>query len=194
MESLLTGVLSKLGEQGIEKIAGGAGVDPELAKKILSQAGPLLTGKMAQNAETAEGRASLETALENHDGSVFDRVDDVVNPEIDTKGPKILEHILGNKEVLGKLSEVLGSQNGIKSEDVTKILEMGAPLILGQLGAQKKDLGLDSGGLFDLLKSEKEKMEGDSFLMGIAKNFLDANKDGSIVDDVLGMAGKLLGK
>jgi hypothetical protein len=81
MKSLLNGMLSKMGDQGIEKIAQSAGVDAGMAKTILAQAGPLLASKMADNANTESGLKSLDTALEQHDGSVFDHIDDVANPE-----------------------------------------------------------------------------------------------------------------
>jgi len=188
MESLLSGMLSKIGDQGVEKIAQSAGIDSSLATKILSQAGPLLTSKMADNARSKEGLASLNAALNNHDGSVFDHLDDIVDPNIDTKGSKILGLILGNNT--GSLIEVLAKGNNTDSDSTQKILEMAAPLVLGQLGKEKKSRGLDAAGIFDLLQGEKKQLEssGNNILLSLGKQFLDKDKDGSIVDDVIDIA------
>jgi hypothetical protein len=194
METLLSGMLSKMGDSGIEKISQSAGINPSLAKTILAQAGPLIAGKLADNAKKPEGLASLDAALQDHDGSVFDHIDDVANPEVDTKGEKILGHIFGGK--IGDVVGALAGKNNTESSSTAKLLEMAAPLILGQLGSQKKSQGLDAGSIFDILQGEKKSTQdsGDSMLMDLAEQFLDKNGDGNIVDDLMGMAGNLFKK
>lgn len=188
METLLSGMLSKMGDQGIEKISKSAGIDAGLAKTILAQAGPLIVGKMADNANKPEGLASLDSALQNHDGSVFDNIDDVANPEVDTKGSNILGHIFGGN--IGDVVGALAGNNNADTGSTSKLLEMAAPLILGQLGSQKKSKGMDAGAILGMLQGEKKAAteSGDSSFMNTAKNFLDKDNDGSIVDDVMGMA------
>ncbi|MFT6829600.1 MAG: hypothetical protein ACJAV6_000431 [Candidatus Paceibacteria bacterium] len=192
MESLLSGMFSRMGDGGIEKIAQSAGIDLKMAKNILSQAGPLLTGKMADNAKTPEGLNSLTTALEDHDGSVFDRMEDVVNPDVDTKGSNILSKILGGN--MGDVVGALAGRNNTDNGTMQKVLEMAAPLVLGQLGSEKKSGGLDAGGIFDLLKSEKKNIQssGDNVMIDLAQNFLDKDDDDSVVDDIIEMAGGFL--
>lgn len=194
MESLLSGMLSKMGDKGLEQLAQSAGLDAASAKTILEQAGPLLIGKMANNTKSKEGLESLDDALQNHDGSIFNHIEDVVNSNINTKGDKILGHILGGN--VGNVVDALSSQNETDSGSTGKLLEMAAPLILGQLGSQKKLNGLDASGLFDLLQGEKKLVEsgGSSVFMNLAKNFLDKDGDGNIKDDLLGMAGDLFKK
>ena len=60
---------------------------------------------MADNTKSEQGRESLSKALESHGDSIFNRIEDVVSPEVDTKGLGILEHILGDK--VGMLAEFL---------------------------------------------------------------------------------------
>jgi len=192
MESLITGMLSKMGDGGIEKIAQSAGIDSTTAKNILSQAGPLLTAKMADNAKKPEGLGSLDAALADHDGSVFDHIDDVADPQVDTKGEKILGHIFGDKtaDLVGALS----AKNNADSGSTSKLLAMAAPLVLGQLGSQKKSSGMDASGIFELLQGEKKQASGNNMLMGLAEKFLDKDGDGSVVDDLMGMAGNMFKK
>lgn len=195
MESLFTGLLSQLGDQGVEKIAQSAGINSDTAKTILKQAGPLLTAKIAKNAQEQSGLESLDKALESHDASVFDSIDDIVDPNVDTKGSKILNHVLGSSGSTA-LASVLGAKNGTDQNTTGKILEMVAPLVLGQLGAEKKSQGLDTAGLQDMLSQKKENIEssGDSMFMELAKNFIDQDNDGSVVDDLMGMASSFLNK
>ncbi len=192
MESLLTGILSKVGDQGIEKIAQSAGVDSSTAQSILSQAGPIILTKIADNTKSKEGLSSLNTALDSHDGSILDNIDDLVNPEVDTKGGKILGHIFGSSAE--DLTTVLAKNNNTDSGSTSKLLEMAAPLILGQIGSKKSSSNLDAGGIFDLLQSEKQTLKDSGMLSNIATSLLDKDNDGSVVDDILGMAANFFKK
>jgi hypothetical protein len=44
-----------------------------------------------------------------------------------------------------------------------------------------------------MLQGEK-KASGNSMILDLATQFLDKDKDGSIIDDLLGMAGRFLNK
>ncbi|MCD5390082.1 MAG: DUF937 domain-containing protein [Candidatus Pacebacteria bacterium] len=196
METLLQGMLREMGDGGIEKIAQSAGIDAGMAKTILEQAGPLLAGKMADNAKSPEGLESLDKALSSHDGSIFDRMDDVANPDVDTKGSSILGKIFGGSNKVEDLAGAMAKENKTDNGTIMKVLGMAAPLILGQLGGKKKSGGLDAAGIFDMLQSDKKASQGsgNSMLMGLATQFLDKDGDGDIKDDLLGMAmGKLFG-
>lgn len=131
--------------------------------------------------------------MADHDGSVFDKIDDVVSPDVDTKGSSILGHIFGGN--VGNVVSALSTGSGADESSTSKLLEMAAPLVLGQLGATKSSEGLDASGIFGLLQNEKQAAteSSDSGLMNLAKNFLDQDNDGSVVDDLIGMAGKFLG-
>jgi hypothetical protein len=70
-----------------------------------------------------------------------------------------------------------------------------APLVLGALGRAQRQKGLDAGGLSSLLGGERQALAAQQpGLMGLATTLLDKNHDGNVVDDALGMVGKLFGK
>ena len=76
------------------------------------------------------------------------------------------------------------------------MLQILAPLVLGALGKQKKDNNLDASGLdalTSMLALNLGSNEQTSGIMGLVTNLLDSNKDGAIVDDLLGLASKFLG-
>jgi hypothetical protein len=73
-----------------------------------------------------------------------------------------------------------------------------APLLMGALGKTKKDGNLDLGALTGLLQGAISQKKGNP-LMDMAINFLDKDKDGNVVDDLVegvgkGLLGKIFGK
>lgn len=74
------------------------------------------------------------------------------------------------------------------------MLQMLAPLLMGTLGKQKREQNLDANGLDSFTSTLASNFLGGntntSNMMNLVTNMLDTNNDGSIVDDVLKMAGK----
>lgn len=74
------------------------------------------------------------------------------------------------------------------------MLQIGAPLLMGLLGQQQQQKGLDPNGLSTYLGGQQQKaQESNPDLMGALNTLLDADKDGTALDDVIGMAAKLFG-
>ena len=71
-----------------------------------------------------------------------------------------------------------------------------APIVMGMLGKQKRQQGLDIGGLAGLLSnSVNQQRSSGNPMLDMANRFLDQDGDGSALDDVASMVGKgLLGK
>ena len=159
-----------------------------------------LVNALARNASTPEGAANLNNALErDHDGGIFDQLSgflggnaQVANPRT-ANGAGILEHILGGQQsgavdMISKVSGLSGGQTG-------SLMEKLAPVVMGMLGKQKQQGGLDIGSLVGMLSGtvQQQKQSG-SPLMDLANRFLDKDGDGSALDDVASMVGgKLLG-
>lgn len=155
----------------------------------------LLTA-LAKNASTPEGANALNNALErDHDGSLVNNLMDflggnhqVENPKT-TNGTGILDHILGDRQnsAIHMISQMSGLNNGQTGSLMTTL----APIIMGLLGQQKRQQGLDANGIFDLLNGTvtQQRSSGNP-LMDMATRFLDKDGDGSMVDDLLGGIGK----
>lgn len=191
MNNILDGILSNLGQQGVEKIAAKAGVSPDIAKGLMKQVGPVILAKMGRNAESSEELSSLDTAIaKDHDGSIFNNIDDLVSSDVDTKGGKILGHIFGGSESV--VTKAISEKSDISEDQGSSLMEMMAPLVLGQLGKMKSDSngGFDMAMLQQVLGKERDAADADkgNLLMGAAKMFLDKDKDGSITDDLLDIA------
>jgi hypothetical protein len=130
--------------------------------------------------------------LGQHDGSALDDVEDAVDQGHNGLGARILSHVLGNKQPA--VAAGIGQATGLDAGKATALLAMLAPLVMGALGKAQRTNGLDAGGLASMLGQERQRINtnagGLSGLMGM----LDQNNDGSVTDDVMGMAGKLFGK
>lgn len=166
----------------------------------------VLMGAMARNAATPDGASALNNALENdHDGSILDDLMGTLGgqatrgmggnslSERTLNGGGILNHILGNRQ--NGAIDMISKMSGLESGQAGNLMATLAPIVMGMLGKAKKQNNLDAGGITDLLGGvAKQQQAGGNPMGSLLTGFLDADGDGSIVDDVAGMLGKgLLG-
>ena len=132
--------------------------------------------------------------MEKHDGSVLNNLSGYLNNPDLNDGAGILNHLFGNQTE--NVAKAVSKSSGLDSNGSIKMLQILAPLVLGALGKQKKDNNLDASGLdalTSMLALNLGSNEQTSGIMGLVTNLLDSNKDGAIVDDLLGLASKFLG-
>lgn len=193
-------IQSQLSEGLIDQLSNQlGGVDKEKTTAATSSILTTLLGAMARNASTPDGAAALNNALENdHDGSILDDVMGMVTGQrsIDNEravnGSGILNHVLGNRQ--GGAIDMISKMSGLDASKTGSLMTTLAPIVMGMLGKAKREQGLDQGGLTDLLTGFTKKEQGNNPAMSLITGFLDADGDGSIIDDVAGMLGKgLLG-
>ena len=190
----MTGILellnSDLGKNIISGVAGSTGEDSSKTSNVLSMALPVLMKAMQRNSSSKEGAESLMNALtQKHDGSVLDNLGkllkDEENSNVMQDGSKILSHILGNKQ--GGIEQVISQKTGVTNDSVTNILKTSAPLLMGLLGKQTKENGIsnsnDLNGLLGNLLGGESNQKEQNFL----EQILDADGDGSVIDDVADM-------
>lgn len=190
----MTGILdllnSDLGKSVVSGVSKETGQPENKTGELLTMALPVLMQAMRRNASSPEGAQGLLGALNSkHDGSILDNLGDLfsggVNQDVKDDGGKILGHVLGSKQQ--NVEYALSKKSGVDASSVANILKVAAPILMGMLGKEKRQLGVsDQGGLEGLLggmlKSNSPQQE-QSFLESI----LDADGDGSIIDDVAGM-------
>ena len=76
-----------------------------------------------------------------------------------------------------------------------KLLPILAPIVLGYLGRQKQEQGLDPASLAGMLGGATQQMQQEqSPLMGMLSAVLDSNHDGSMMDDAIRLAGGFLNR
>ncbi len=181
---------SDLGKSLVSGVSAQTNQPQGKTQEVLSMALPVLMTAMKRNASTPEGAQGLLSALtDKHDGSILSNLGGLFSGGVDdnvmTDGSKILGHVLGDKQ--NNVENAISLKTGVNTSSVAQIIKVAAPILMGLLGNQAKQQNVSSpGGLEDLLGGllgGSSQNNEQSFLESI----LDANKDGSIIDDVTGM-------
>ena len=162
------GVLEELGKK--------FGLDTNQVRSAMEWLTPALTRGLKRQATESSGLSDLWKALESgqHQKYVED-ASHLRRPETAVEGNSILGHIFGSKEVSRNVAERAAQETGIGSEILKQMLPYVASAVMGALS---KNLSPISG--------DKPDATTQSSLM----SWLDADKDGSIIDDMLGHAFK----
>ena len=141
-----------------------------------------LVGSLAQNASTPEGANSLANALDrDHDGSLLDSMMDFMGGNMNTapqqsralNGAGILKHVLGDRQ--SNAVNLISQMSGLESNQTGSLMSMIAPMVMSALGNQKRQQGLDVGGLVNLLSGARtqQKQMSDNPAMSLVNSFLD---------------------
>ena len=196
MDSLLSQVNERLDDNAISQLSRQLGVDQNTTRQAVPAALTALLGGLSQNAANPAGAEQLAGALSrDHDGGILDDLAGFLgnsqNP-LQAQGAGILGHIFGNRQP--NVASRVGQASGLNSGQAMKLLMLLAPLVLGALGRAKRQKGLDPGGISDVLGNERRRVEqANPQSGGLLNVLLDRDGDGSIMDDLAGMAGGYLG-
>ena len=177
--------------QLVEQVGGNEGQ----VKNGVMAALPAMLTALSKNTGTEKGAQELNNALEKkHDGSILDNLSGYLsNPDL-KDGAGILNHLFGNQT--SNVANAVSQSSGLDTNGSMKMLQMLAPILMGMLGQQKKQNNLDAegiGNLTSMLASNFGSEAGASGIMEAVTNLLDANKDGNVMDDIMGMVGKFFG-
>jgi hypothetical protein len=162
----------------VRQLADQFGLSEGQAASAVESLLPALMGGLQRNASTPQGLSSLLGALSGSQHQHY--VDDptsLSDPATVADGNAILGHILGSKDVSRSVAAQASQQTGIGTDLLKQMLPVVATLAMGYLSKQT------SGG--------QVQQEG---LFGMLSPMLDSNRDGSVVDDVLGMASRFFQK
>lgn len=191
MAGILDLLNSDIGKTIISGVSGSTGTDVNKTSSVLTMALPVLMKAMERNAAASpEGAQGLLSAItDKHDGSVLDNLGGLfsggVDDNVKTDGDKILGHVLGAKKE--GIQQIIGQKAGLDASSVGNILNVAAPILMGVLGKQAKQNNVSSTndltGLLGGLLGDSNTKEEQNFL----EKILDADGDGSVIDDVAGM-------
>lgn len=184
---------SPVGHSVINNVATQLGMDKKQAASAIGVALPVILGGMQRNVQTEQGAQNLNNALSDarHDGSLLDNLGSLLggnSQAISQDGSKILGHVFGaNKPAV---EQGISQKTGISLQKVGPLLALLAPIVMAYLGKQKRQTNTNAGGLGDLLGGllgggQSQKRGGG--LMDMVGGLLDRNKDGNVLDDILGM-------
>jgi hypothetical protein len=184
--NLLETILNAQNGDVVRQMANNLRLDENQARSAVGALVPALSRGIGRNASSPQGLDALIGALTRGNHSRFLENPDVVTQSAAvTEGNGILGHVFGSKDVSRQVASRAAESTGVDSGILKQMLPMLASVAMGALAKN----GFGSGGS---VASQLSSQGQGSGVGGLLAGFLDADKDGSILDDVLGMAGKFM--
>lgn len=192
-----------LGNTTVNQMAGQLGAQPNQVENAIQMALPALMSALERNASNPQGAQSLANALQSdHDGGVLDDLMGFFQGNVtgrQANGAGILRHVLGGQQEV--VQQGLSRASGLDMNQIGRLLQFLAPLIMGSLGRaarqQAPQMPGGPGGLGGLLpgllggaNGQMRQQQPQQF--DLVKMLLDQNRDGNVVDDVVRMLGGFL--
>ncbi len=217
--NLLEMIMGAQGGASAQQAGAALGLDQSQTQNAIAALLPAISSAFKQNTQSPQGFAQLIEALQRGDHQQYlEQPERMGREESITDGNAILGHLFGSKEVSRAVAGAASQKTGIGPDILKKLLPMVATMAMGSLssqtrapsmkqqlanlaiqqmlggGQQRQASGL--GGLLGGLlgggqakqqrQMEQQRQQG----MGMIGKMLDADGDGSLMDDVLGMAMK----
>lgn len=174
----------------VQGMAQSLGLDQGAARSGMEALLPGLTRGIQRGAQQPGGLDALLGALKNgsHQGYLNDP-SALGQPSTRDDGNSILGHILGSKDVSRNMAGYASKSTGISSDLLKQMLPVLASVVMGQLSKQTSG-GASVDGLARV-QNQRSQSSGSTGL-DLLQGFLDSDRDGSVVDDVLNLAQKFL--
>ena len=178
MDMILNGQNGEL----VRQMANNFQLDEGQTRSAMGALIPALSRGIDREASSAQGLEDLVGALGR--GNHRQYLDDPTSlgqagAVVDGNG--ILGHLFGSKEVSREVASRAAQSSGVDSGILKKMLPLLASAAMGAMA--KQGFGNDASRLAG---------GQDSGIGGLLTSFLDADKDGSAMDDILGMASRFL--
>lgn len=194
MAELMDLISQAMGGDSTRQIGQRVGASEGSTQNAIAAALPMLLGALANNSSRPEGAEALHAALErDHDGGVLDDLGGFLGGSGSPAGDGILRHVLGDRQP--QAQQAIAHTSGLDSGQAGQILAMLAPVVMGALGRTQRTRGADAAGVAGMLGSERQSLgESSPDLMALATRLLDKDGDGSITEELGGLASKLFGR
>lgn len=165
----------------VQQLAAQFGLKPEQASSAMAALVPALAAGFQKNMSSEDGLSGLVSALaEGRHEKYLDQPSVLTDPATTTDGNAILGHVFGSKDVSRQVAARASEKTGIDASIVKKMLPLVAAMVMGGLsrksGARSADPKTAGAGITAMLGP-----------------LLDRDGDGSMMDDVAGIVGGILG-
>jgi hypothetical protein len=192
------------GEDAVAAIAARVGLSPEQTQSAMAALMPAVAGGMAKQVET-EGPGALDAAAAP--AADLASGGTVASDAAVEHGSNILGSLFGSSQVTDVVTGNAAAATGLDASKLSALLPMLATLAAGALGhaggqtAAGEAAPAEGGGLGGMLGGLLGKVTGGTTAgaapqtgaAGTLMSMLDFNKDGNVMDDIMGAVGKLRG-
>ncbi|HEU5250593.1 MAG TPA: DUF937 domain-containing protein [Thermoanaerobaculia bacterium] len=183
---ILQTILNTQDGGAVRQLGSQFGLPPEKTQSALSALVPALAAGLQRNMGSEGGLEGLLSALTTggHERYLEDPTI-LADPATTEDGNGILSHLFGSKDVSRRVAQRAADQTGIGVGTLKQMLPLVAAMVMGGL-SRNAVASSDSGPV-----AAPARAGG---LMAMLTPLLDRNRDGSMIDDVIGMAGSVLGR
>lgn len=182
--NLLKTILEAQNGGAVRELSRQFGIDEAQAGAAVGKLMPALAAGMKRNMATPQGLEGLLGALKNgHHERYLENPESLARAETVSDGNGILGHLLGSKDVSRQLASRTAEQTGIDVSVLKKMLPMVAAMTMGSMKKQSAEAGVLSG-------AAGSQVAAPAGAAGMLSKLLDSDGDGSITDDLFGMAKK----
>lgn len=182
MANILDYILADDNKASISEMQKQFDLSEDQTRAAVEQLIPALSRGIQQNTKDSQGMDALLEALRTGEHEKYmEQPGSLSAPATTRDGNDILGHIFGDKKVSREVASRASQKAGISTTLLKKMLPVVATMVMGALS--KKMIGASAGS------SGRAVRAGSG---GILSSLLDSDKDGSIWDDVLGMAARTM--
>lgn len=166
MPNILEEFLGSMGPDVSKKMSSSLNLDQNTVQQILPQLAPLILGGLKKQKDERGGQERVDHILNKYGSAdVLGNLDDLFEQKSKDQNPDPrLGGLLGDSGV--QATDLIANKFKIDGGTAAKLIPMLAPIILGFLTNKRDNQGAGSSGIASIL---------------------DADGDGSVLDDVAGM-------
>lgn len=207
--NLLDMIMQAGGGQAPRTVASQVGLDENQTQKAIQALLPAISSALKMQTRDPDRLQGLLGALQkSRNDRYLDNPQELAHPDAINNGNAILGHLFGSKDVSRAVASHAEKQTGIGADILKKMLPMVATMAMGSLTKQTREPSVAeqlaglmagggrpqaSGGLGGLLGGllgggRRQQQRVQQQAQGLLGRMLDADGDGSAMDDVLGMA------
>jgi hypothetical protein len=142
----------------IAQIASFLGIDKSIAQKAAGATIPTILAGLSDLVGTPAGASQLSKLLsQQQGGNPVDLLRNSGAQGLAQTGSNMLSGLFGGRTV-DTMAQAIGRFAGMGDSGGKSLLSLVGPLVLGTLGQQQRDGGLDANGLASLLRSQKDQI------------------------------------
>ena len=212
--NLLDMIMSAQGGGAAQQAGAQLGLNQQQSQSAIAALLPAISSALKQNTAKPQGLAGLLSALQGGNHSQYlDNAASLKSASAITDGNAILGHLFGSKDVSRAVAGHAAQQTGLDTSILKKMLPMVAAMAMGSLSKQTRQPSMAQGlaglainqmmgggqkasGIGGILSGllgggqQKQVRQQHQQGLGMLGNLLDADGNGSVMDDVLKMAMK----
>ena len=181
--NLVSEIVEVLSPTITSRIASALGLNQTSTEKAVVAAIPALLVSLISYVSKPQGATKLNEVVQKQEPGMLSSLANVIGEPgqkaLVDQGTSVLTSLLGGKTV-SALTDALGEYAGVTGSGSKSLLGLLGPVVLGVLGREQRDQGLDASGLANLLTSQNNNVSA-----ALPAGFSRYLREAGIPDDVI---------